>query len=387
MFKITAFFDFFYNNLFPGEHLLEQLCRLSFFSNKNTHYHNNIPKIKGINWYRFFHLVRHNKLQVVVAKTFSLDQVKSLIPDFIYKKIVLDRLLIQFYEEKQQKEFYQLLKKIGNSNLNIVVMKTFVYLPEILTDTLKVHCDLDLLVPTNSFKGVVSLLSQLGYKYVFDSSRADKKFSSSHSVDFYLPKSQEVFKKNGYTVELHATVVDSFPFLLNSLDLEKNQRMTQELYNNSVKTSYKDLIVKAFSPSAVILNFFLHSFFQHNLQSALTFYEFAHLIKTFGKKIDWNFVMLFTKKYDLQPYFLWFLCLFNELYPHTLPFRIQKKVNKYKNSLQILQLFLFYYMKYKIFNHTNFFGNYEKERQKEWAWTIINKNLLKFIYLKIKNKW
>lgn len=387
MYKIIAFLDFFYHNLFPEECLLEQLCGLSFFSHRDIHYNNGVSKMKNINWNRFFSLVRHNKLQMIITKTFRFNQIKSLIPDFIYKKLVLDSLPIQFYINKQQKQFYLVLKKISDAELDIVVMKTFIYLPQILDSTLKVRCDLDLLVPTDRFKTTVNLLSQLGYKYASDSYHADKNFTSSRSMDFYLPKSQEVFKKNDYTVELHATVVDSFPFLLNPLEIEKNQNMTQELYNNSIKISYKDLVVKAFSPSAVILNIFLHSLFQHNFQSAMTYYELAHLVKVLNKKIDWSFIMLFTKKYNLQSYFLWFLCLFNALYPHVLPFRIQKKVNKYKNSLQILQLLLLYYMRYKVFNHTNFSTDYTAEKQKEWSWTIINKNLLKFMYLKIKNEW
>lgn len=382
--------DHFYNNLFQEELLLKKLCSLNIREN-TTEYEKVrdqiIEKSININWRKFIKLVQINRLQTVILETLESYKFTELLPLKIQRELVKLSFSTRLYCSDHLSETKKILKAFNKESISFVVMKTYA-----LSDSLfgvgryKTSIDIDILVPVDEFKKAAFILLRSGYKY-FEKHSSLSGLSKLPYGDFFLPKNQEIFKKANHDVELHTTIVDTFYFLPKPILSERdNRKATDELCKSAEYVSFQGLKVRAFAPTQLFLSLFLHSFFQHNLQFAITYYECAVIILKFDKNLDWNWIFDFVKRYELKPYFLWFLCIFNDLYPGMLPKKIALKVNKYQGSFGTKHKVAFFYTKCKVFHPTNFLKDPLKEREKEWLWAIINNNLTKVFFLKLRRR-
>lgn len=376
-----------YKHFFPEQYLIEILCKAT---STNTSINKKeiiqLTQRKSFSWQKLISLIRANHLSKIILDFINIHNLGSYFPSSFIKQINLDQLKIEYFYNYHIKQSSLILRNLLKNRIEFVVMKTYPF-NDILFNKqpYKIYCDLDILIPIHHFKKTANILLKNGYKY-FPSHRNRKGSNYIPFIDFYCPKTQEVFKKNGHQVELHTTIVDNFFFDIKILNEKTNQYITNTFFFNSKTKAFRNLKIKAFTPSDLVISLFLHSFFQHNLQSGVTYYEFFLIFKKLRKVIQWDYIIKFIKRIKMEPYFLWFLYLFNDLYPNTLPSKINRSVKNYKQSLKVQHKLLFLYMKYKIFHPTKFLLNPAKEKEKELCWSIIDNQLLKLIGSKIRNK-
>lgn len=383
MSKIKKLLPFFYKQLFPEECLVELLCQLEICKKTGAEDAASFSQ-KKIHWSRFLELLKNNQLLLSSLIDRIFIELKPHLPRRFQKELIKYQLIISYTIQQQNKEYLSMIKKLAKSELDFVVMKTYQYSRELSgLQEFRMRSDLDLLIPIYEFKKATQLLLAEKYQY-FPSHSSKAGLNTFPMINFHPPKTQEIFKRKNYTIELHTTIVDNFYFYIKPIDEKTNRLITHQLYEGSQEIFTKKQKIKRFLPTELFISLFLHSFFQHNLQGGITFYEFALVIKKFQKRIKWKQLIFFMKKIKMQKYFFWFLLLLDSLYPNILPPYILKKIRKYEKGLKFKHDLLFFYMRYKIFHPTNFLDD-RRELEKEWCWAILDNKLLKLILHKIKN--
>lgn len=342
--------------------------------------------LSRINWSKLFTMVAVNKLQFIIFDTLLNPSLSESIPKDILKKLEKEKIIFEYYRKKQRQEFLSIIKAFTRNGVDFVVMKTFL-VAETLFDKRfeKINNDLDLLIPLADFKRAATCLFKLKYFYLPDSNKKNEIQNSIKSFDFYLPKSQELFVKNSNRVELHTTIVDTSPFPEVGINENTNRLISQELFSKAEIITKRNLQIKIFTPTWLLFSLFLHSFFQHNLQGAMSYYEMASIIRKYRNKIDWSSLLITAKHFQMSRYFIWFLKLLENLYPKLLPQKITLLIKSENNSLDWQHKLTFLFMKNKIFFPTKF-HTLRSEKQKEWLWAIISNKLFKILGQKLKRR-
>lgn len=377
-----------FKRIFREEHLLQLMCQAhmnpdDFERNKTalslSHWR--------VNWEKLVKLTWINNLQTIVLEVLKFHSLMKYLPLNHQKKLIRMDIFTRLYHASHLKKSQIILKNMLKRNINFVVMKTYSLNQELFEGTsIKIPLDLDLMIPIREFKKSSIILLESNYEYL-PNHKSKKGSRYISNLDFYAPRSQEIFKKGKHTIELHATITDTPGFSIGPVITDSsNQSITQKLFSGTRKVSFQKIKVKVFKPNQLLISLFLHSFIQHNLQSGISFYEFAKVIQVYKKDLDWSYVDEFMEKYGLIPYFNWFLYLFNDLYPHILPDTVVKRLSEYERSLKPQHLLLFLYMKYKIFHPTNFARAHSKEIQKELCWAVMDNRFLKLGLQKAKNR-
>lgn len=385
---IQSFLNALFKKMYREKYIIQLLCHAHLKKDKSKKKETTqLLESHNFNWKTFIQLVHNNKLYKVVVETLEYLSLSEKIPNQIYKKILKGAFTADLYSSKHAKETTTILKDIYAHNLKAVVMKSYAMTQFIFETTgFKTTLDVDLLISIYDFKKVSKILLQQDYLY-FQDHHTKRGTEAIPNPDFYHPKSQEIFKKGTHTIELHTTIVDTFDwFALPIINQEKNKAVTQELFSKTQEIQFQDIKALVFSPEALVISLFLHMLFQHNLQIGISHYEFAKIITILKSRLNWKYIHRFTEKYNLAPYFLWFLLLLESQYPQILPKQTSLKVSQFNDKLKIHHRLLLFYMKKKILNPTKFLEGINKEREKEWCWAIIGNNLKRTILRKIIRK-
>lgn len=362
-----------YKSLFPDEYCMEYLLQIR--NGKQIHKTSPHIEFKNIHWEKIFSLIRQNSIQTI----FNTKIYKTIMPRDIYFRIAGDLFYNDKYSISQNKEFNNVLTKLHNAHVNFLVMKTYLQSNQLFgKQAHKIYLDLDILMPISEFRKSSQILLQDGYHWF--SNHSDKHAPDDYLTDFHIPKQEEIFKKNMYDIEIHTKLLNTESFNSTVLSQWQNRQLTQKLFDNSINVPYAGMTIKTFSPTSMLMNLFLHHFYQHNYQGVIRFYEFAKLIDVSGDNIKWENIIHLLDKYYLQSYFLWYLCLLENLFPLKLPAFIIKKVTSFKKKFSILQLIIFFGMRYLIFHSRDF--RYP-DLLKKISWSIIDHRLMHAIKIQL----
>ncbi len=374
--------NYFHQKLFPEERLIEMLCSFNITNNPTQEKINTYLITHKINWGKFENLVIHNQLIPSILDCFNDRNLKSSFPLEIRQKLEYHYLSIQYIAQFQHKQFSTILTKLAEYKLDFLVMKAYLFDKQLFKGKYyRARCDLDLLVPVNQFEGISTYLFDIGFKHFHDHYTKEGK-SNISSGNFYLPLSQEIFKKKDLLVEIHSSVVDIFDFLHPVLDKETVRYITNKLYLNAKTRIINGKKIKVFSNPDLLLSLFLHNFFQHNLQLGIRFQESALITMKLINNSDWDYIIKFVTSIKMKAYFIWYLYLLNDIYPDIFRSKIKIEINKLEKKLQFQQKILLFFMRYKIFHPTNFPQDAMKEKEKEWCWAIMSNTLLQLLFHK-----
>lgn len=340
----------------------------------------------GIRRERLEQLIKTNKLEKLVLKIIQELQLSDFLHKGLEKSLVKKGMVIEVIFNRRFKDSLKIMSSLAKARCDFVVLKTYLFRQKYFDgEAHKIVADLDLLVPVREFSKAYKVLLQDDYRYIPNLISLDKPGSISN-VAFYAPKDQEFFVKGKYIVELHSTIVDTFDFysIKKFFNKEINTRITQELFEKIEYVEVNGLRLKVFLPNQLFISLFLHTFLQHDFQGSISFYEAAVTIRK--EKIDWKYVEFFIKKYRLTPFFEWYMCLLDDLFPYLLDKNLKRKIENYKRKFSLKQNLLFYFMRYKIFNPTNYLTNPERLKEKDWTWAIIGGKLFYVFRMRLTAK-
>ncbi|MEK7523256.1 MAG: nucleotidyltransferase family protein [Patescibacteria group bacterium] len=373
--------SYIYQKIFHEEYLIEQLLKLSI---------GNCTKIDVIrlfkikqNWVKVMRLIKENQLENIIYQTIYKNHLEKYIPQDILKKINIDNLIMQYLISLQKKEFEGIIINFSKKKIDFLVMKTFLYKKSLQLNTIsKIRNDLDLLIPIHQFKKAAKLLFYLGYKYYPD--HYEKKGKSSiEEIDFYIPQSQEIFKKNKISIELHTTIVDTFDYFKETFNLHDNQIITEYLYKDHIYVNKNPPHIKVFSPTSLLISLFLHSFIQHNFQSSSSLYEAFVIYKKYNKEIDWQKIEKLMLVWKLEQYFIIYVILLHDFFSGQYDKNISTYLHNYHKKLSFKDKIIYSYLRYKLLHPSKFLVIGEKE--KEWTRAIISNKVLRLIMSKIRD--
>lgn len=382
MSNLYRFVSNYWTKLFPEEALVLRLCFFHIQKDRGV-----LPSIqallaKDIHWQKITSLIQDNKLWGSATDwQADLQKYSISLPDSFVLQCRALKELLQYHRSLQKREAAHVFRLLSKNNVHFVVMKSFVASYHSQWRAPKVSADIDILVPYSAFSLAVKSLNALGYKHRSIYHGATPEPASY--IDFYSPYSQETFQKGLMCVELHTCIVDTFYFLHSPWSDVVNRMATQELYDGAYGAHFGTVPIRKFSETLLLESLFLHSFFQHNLEGGSQYMEVAALVRQYAHNIDWRHIHRFMERYGMKQYYFWFLCLFDDLFPSILPKNIQREVATRRQQLTIVQVGLYYYMKFKILHRTSFSGHPEREKRKEWCWAIIDKSVLSLIANKI----
>ena len=328
-------------------------------------------KMAGVvNWQRLLMLIRQNRLQVICKGSFNSQAFQSVAPKKIFQQIVADQMTIQLYAVKNKRVLIKIAGLFTQAGIRFVVMKTLPYEHVLFRSPVKIAGDLDILLPVSDIKLAAGVLIKLGYECFWNHEKVNKNILIQQ--DFYAPLGEHIFVKGNTTVELHTTIVNSSSFTSKLLSDYNNRLLTQELYNQKQRKIYHGVPIYLFSPTALFVSLFIHLLYQHNLQSVVRYYELFRVIHSYNNSLRWNGVLSLIQTYNLIPFFYWFICLFNDLFPSSLPKNILQSAQKYKASFGLPQRILYYIMKRRLFHPSDLpFRDIEKRV----CWAIMNKQI------------
>lgn len=354
--------------LSPEESVLLQLSNNVVASKKS---YTVIQKMAGVvNWQRLLKLIRQNRLQVVCKDSFNSQVFQSVAPKEFSGQIVSDQIAIQLFAIKNRRPVIKVARSFRRAGIEFVVMKTLPQEHMLFRSPIKIAGDLDILLPVSSVKLAGGILTKLGYECFWNHEKTIK--NTAIGQDFYLPLSEHIFKKGNTTVELHTAVVNSSSFASRILSDYNNRRLTQELFNKKKRGLYHGAPIHIFTPTSLFVSLFIHLLYQHNLQSVIRYYELYSVVRSYNKSIRWTEVLRLIQAYHLTPFYYWFVCLFNDLFPNSFPIDILQSAKKIKTSFRLPQRMLYSVMKRRLFHPSDHpFNNNEKRI----CWAIITNQL------------
>lgn len=372
-------------DLFPEESLILHLCRFQICKDDTSLVHIRKLLTKKIRWKRMSAIIQENKLWgSAIHWQEELRKAGVVFPQNFVSQCLTKAVAFQYVRNFQKDEAKQILQLFLKQKINFVVMKSFIisYTPR--WGASKISHDIDILIPPSQFAPCASILLSQGYTY--RSVTEEHIYYPLEYIDFYVPQSQECFQKGDLTVELHTSIVDTYNFLNSPWNDKINKAATQELYKESYVSNFFGVPTRTFSETSLFISLFLHSFFQHNLQGGYQFLEAAKLLNYYHDTIDWKYVISYMRKYKIQKYLYWFLCLLDEIFSLPLPPKVRGDMRKNRESFGLLQVVMLFYMKCKILHPTTFLNHPKKEIQKKWCWAIIDQKVLSLFKREIQQK-
>lgn len=383
---IEEIFDKAYKILCPEEYLINLLCQYSLKPGQNSK-DLIISYIKkgNLDLKRFVKIVITNKLSSPILETLRKVKMLEKFPKAVKKTLIKEVLITKFLDKKQKENSRSVLKNLLDNHSSFVVMKYYSRSSAQTEEaSIRKHEDIDLLIPVNEFRSVSELLLSKGYLYYPECKPFDGlKFIPDG--DFYLPDSEELFIKEHHNIELHLKIIDVFgyypPLIPSKSDVVN---ITQELFNSAKPFEFLDIKVKTFPPTQIFLSLFLHSFFHHNMQSRVDFYETSIMLDKLRSEIDWNYIFKFVERFNLKQYFLWYSSFLNDLQPGIIPDKFLKIILRYRKSFKVHQHFLYWLLKYKVFHPTKSFENPKRRFEYELYWAVIKGKLIRLILHKMR---
>ena len=330
-----------------------------------------VQKLAGlIDWQQLLALIRQNQLQAICKDSFNSPVFQSVAPEEFMRHMIADQLAIQHMSAIKKQTTADIVRSLTNAGIRFVIMKTLPHEHVLFQAPIKIPGDLDILLPVSAVKLAAGILTKLGYKCFWNHKKTIK--NALIHQDFYAPLSEHIFIRGNTTVELHTAIVNSSSFTSRILSDYNNRLLTQELYNQKQHRLYHGIPVYIFSPTALFVSLFVHLLYQHNLQSAVRYYELFRVVRTYKKSIRWDEVLRLIRTYHLIPYFHWFACLFNDLFPNSLPKDILQSALKYRASFRLPQRILYSIMKQRLFHPSDLPF---KDNEKRICWAIMNKQI------------
>jgi len=330
-------------------------------------------------------IVTENKLNHIILELCNRDKVvenlfRDLLPE-LNKNEIADILLFKRHQTLSVK----IMSILTKNACDFVVMKTYLLKKDLYNNqTIKITADLDLLVPLKEFNKISSILIREGYKHL-PVKKGTKGAGPAIFSPFYQPKTQESFQKNNHIIEVHTVVVDTFKFLAyKEFNRRINEKLSDQLYRGTRYIRLGANRVKVFRSEDLLISLFLHSFFQHNMQIVISYYEVASVLSK--NKLDWNYLEKIVRNYSLDAFFWWYMSILDELFPNVCNIIVKKKIRDFRHSFSLSQKFFFKYMGYKIFMPSRFRKSPNKEQEKELYWSIIRNNLFSVLIQRISRK-
>ena len=361
---ISSLIEILSQKLFPEEHFITLLCR-KIAAGRTILLKKVIPKKQG-SWVTLLHLIRQNGLQAIIDVS---KNVYTSLPEAVRHRLIADRLYTFHHAETQNKKFLIIMRNLHRAGVRLLIMKTLPVAKRLFgTDAHKISGDLDILLSVSEVQRAATVLIKLGYRCYWNHEQTHE--NTYIAQDFYVPRCEHIFKKGDTTVELHTAIVNTSSFTSRILSDYNNRLLTQELYNQKLRRLYHGVSIYIFSPTALFISLLIHLLYQHNFQSVVRYYELFRVVRSYKKSIRWNEVLRLIQTHHLTPYFYWFVCLFNDLFPDSLPKDIVQSAQKNKTSFRLTQLVLYSIIKHRLFHPSDLpFGDNEKRA----CWAIINK--------------
>lgn len=331
-----------------------------------------------INWQRLLSLIRQNQLQVVCRDSFEAPAFQSLAPQEFTDQIIEDQMTIQLLATKKRRETGKIIRSFTKAGIQFIMMKTLPYERILFRSPVKVPGDLDILLPVSEFYQAAKILMDTGYRLSINHREVD--LLTLPLEPTYIPKGEEIFKKDSFTVELHTTLLDTLNFSSQRLNDRGNRAITNALYSQKQTVRYEGTLCYAFTPTALFLSLFFHCFYQHNYQSVIRYIEAAMVLRVFSRSIRWNYMWSFVTQYQCSNNFLWFLVLLEDIAPQSLPQHERATIRRMQQQWAGFQLLTYYIVKRLLFYPGDIPPTHS---QKKFTWIMINKQLLSALFLKL----
>ncbi len=375
--------------MFKETKLIKLFCQLEVTRSQNTvRKIENLISTSDLHWEKVLNIIENNFLQVVVINQLRSNNLSKHIPLKLVNNLTKQKRHIQLKALWHEKQSEKIIKELIAQDLNYIILKTYARNHELWgKERIKIPNDIDILIPIEEFKRTTNILFKSSYQYLSESTN-EVKLNRIPSIDFFLPRREEVFSKGSHRVEIHTSVADTYNFFTSPiLNNQSIAAITQEIFKRRNKVHYHNLYVTTVSPTTLTLSLFLHLFLQHNFQLGIRLLEFAKVIQTYKSNIKWNEIIIILKKFKLKEYLFWQFMLLEELFPEVVPKELEREVNNYRNNLQIQQKVLLFYMKYKVFFPTNYIRQPSREMEKEWSWAVANRRITNIIHEKAKTRF
>lgn len=367
--RISTIFDNIFQIIFPLESEIRVLCR-SIISPKKWNAEDKKRLERAISDSRFYDLIKENQMLTQISVVLETD---TFISNEFAQDLIRKSIFSKARAHLQMKEYLSILRILHADQIQFVLPKALPYLYQLQHEFHKEVHDMDILIPISEFHKAARLLQKNGYVHL-TRRQGDETHEMQHSAEFYAPKQEEFFYKHPFAIELHTSIVQTYAFSSSVLRETMVRSLTKDFFERKVKNIIGKDLLYYLSVRDVVTNLVIHAFFNHAYQSAMLFHEIALLIKNKHIKSNtWIACEIQSKKIGIQPYYYWFFCLFDWIYPSLLSKRVAHKLTRHKRNWNTLQKIAFFVLKFYIFHPKS---NVISDWWKKILWAIIDGRIL-----------